>query len=317
MIESRAAARPSTSPTPSAAQFERCRPACATLGVDFELAPRLVRGFDYYTATTFEFQSDAIDGAQNAIGGGGRYDRLAEEMGGPPDAGDRLRHRASSASCSRCEARACAGAARRALDVFVVDGLDTGDATTLSHELRRGAARPTGFAVDRADGGRSVKEQWKRGRQVGRALAVMVGRDELARDAVAVKDLASGEQVEVRARRGLVAVAGRPQRRSSTRARPSERPSMMRTHGPGELRAGDIGDRRSRSAAGSRTVATTAGSSFLDLRDATGIVQVVVDPSEAGLDDVQPRRRASGCCRSRGAVRPRPEGTVNDRAAHR
>ena len=43
-----------------------------------------MRGLDYYTGTTFEFQSDALDAAQNAIGGGGRYDGLVEEMGGPP-----------------------------------------------------------------------------------------------------------------------------------------------------------------------------------------------------------------------------------------
>ena len=76
----------------------RCRPACDALGIAFELAPRLVRGFDYYTGTTFEFQSDALDAAQNAIGGGGRYDGLAEEMGGPPTPGHRLRDRASSGS---------------------------------------------------------------------------------------------------------------------------------------------------------------------------------------------------------------------------
>ena len=57
------------------------------LGIDFEIAPRLVRGLDYYTGTTFEFASDALDAAQNAIGGGGRYDRLAEDMGGPPTPG--------------------------------------------------------------------------------------------------------------------------------------------------------------------------------------------------------------------------------------
>ena len=63
--------------------------------------PRLVRGFDYYTRTTFEFQSDALDAAQNALGGGGRYDGLAEEMGGPPTPGigfgtgiERIVHRA-------------------------------------------------------------------------------------------------------------------------------------------------------------------------------------------------------------------------------
>src|SRR3954470_15688642 len=67
--------------------FERVEEGLQALGIDYEVAPRLVRGFDYYTSTVFEFTSDALDAAQNAVGGGGRYDQLAEELGGPPTAG--------------------------------------------------------------------------------------------------------------------------------------------------------------------------------------------------------------------------------------
>ncbi|HEV7524676.1 MAG TPA: histidine--tRNA ligase, partial [Acidimicrobiia bacterium] len=67
----------------SAAHFARVQEGLQSLGIPFEIAPRLVRGFDYYTGTVFELASDALDAAQNAIGGGGRYDRLAQEMGGP------------------------------------------------------------------------------------------------------------------------------------------------------------------------------------------------------------------------------------------
>ncbi|MCZ7536377.1 MAG: histidine--tRNA ligase [Acidimicrobiia bacterium] len=73
--------------TESAAHFERVQEGLRALGIEYEIAPRLVRGFDYYTGTTFEFQSDALDAAQNAIGGGGRYDRLAQDMGGPAVSG--------------------------------------------------------------------------------------------------------------------------------------------------------------------------------------------------------------------------------------
>ena len=55
-------------------------------GIDYELDPRLVRGLDYYTRTVFEFRCDAL-GAQSGIGGGGRYDRLIEQLGGPPTPG--------------------------------------------------------------------------------------------------------------------------------------------------------------------------------------------------------------------------------------
>ena len=55
-----------------------------TLAIPFRIEPRLVRGLDYYTHTMFEFQSRALDAAQNTIGGGGRYDGLVESLGGPP-----------------------------------------------------------------------------------------------------------------------------------------------------------------------------------------------------------------------------------------
>ena len=71
----------------SAAHFARVQEGLQALGIPFEISPRLVRGFDYYPLTTFEFQSTALDAAQNALGGGGRYDGLAEEMGGPSTPG--------------------------------------------------------------------------------------------------------------------------------------------------------------------------------------------------------------------------------------
>jgi len=67
--------------------FERVRAFLDAYGVAYELAPTLVRGLDYYTRTTFEFAADALDSAQNAVGGGGRYDGLTEQMGGPPTPG--------------------------------------------------------------------------------------------------------------------------------------------------------------------------------------------------------------------------------------
>src|SRR5687768_12719062 len=62
----------------SRVHFESVQRGLDALGIEYELDPRLVRGFDYYTSTTFEFVSDALDAAQNAVGGGGRYDQLAE-----------------------------------------------------------------------------------------------------------------------------------------------------------------------------------------------------------------------------------------------
>jgi histidyl-tRNA synthetase len=173
--------------------FEQVQEGLQALDIKYELAPRLVRGFDYYTRTTFEFQSDALDAAQNALGGGGRYDGLAEDMGGPATPGigfgsgiERLVHALEAASVTP---------APRRLDAFVIDGLgDAGGtkATVLVSELRE-----EGLGADRAFGGRSVSAQWKVADRSGARFALMLGRDEATRDAVAVKDLESGEQVEV------------------------------------------------------------------------------------------------------------------------
>jgi histidyl-tRNA synthetase len=181
------------------AHFEAVQRGLDDLGVDYELDPRLVRGFDYYTSTTFEFRTAALDAAQNALGGGGRYDGLAEEMGGPATPGIGFGTGVERVVLA-LEAAGVAVAAPGP-EVFVVDGLgDAGGTTvgTLVESLRR-----AGFAVDRTYG-RSVKAQWKAADRARAGVGVMVGRDELARDAVAVKDLASGTQEEV-PRTGLVA----------------------------------------------------------------------------------------------------------------
>jgi histidyl-tRNA synthetase len=174
--------------------FERVQEGLQRLGIEYELAPRLVRGFDYYTRTTFELQCDALDAAQNAVGGGGRYDGLAEAMGGPPTPGIGFGggiERLLLALDAEDGDRAALGTAR--LDAFVVDGLGTGtDALAVVAALR-----DAGLGADRSYGGRSVKAQWKEADRSGARFGVMLGRDEAARDAVAVKDLASGEQLEV------------------------------------------------------------------------------------------------------------------------
>ena len=71
----------------SADHFDAVRSGLDGLDAAYEVSPRLVRGFDYYTRTAFEFVADALGTAQDAVGGGGRYDGLVEELGGPPTPG--------------------------------------------------------------------------------------------------------------------------------------------------------------------------------------------------------------------------------------
>jgi histidyl-tRNA synthetase len=171
--------------------FERVQAGLDALGIAHELAPRLVRGFDYYTSTTFEFASDALDAAQNAIGGGGRYDQLAEEMGGPSTPGIGF-----GIGIERvlivCDAEGVVPTRAIALDAFVVDGLGDGTAAVLVAALRE-----AGLRADRAYGDRSVKAQWKLADRARAAYGVMLAPAEAERRVVAVKDLARGVQVEV------------------------------------------------------------------------------------------------------------------------
>lgn len=177
----------------SAAHFAAVQGGLHALGVDLEISDRLVRGFDYYTNTVFEFQSDALDAAQNAIGGGGRLDRLVEDMGGPPTPAigfgigiERL--------LLACDAEGVYPVPGRGPDAFVVDLVGApGDVTVILAELRE-----QGLAADRAYGSRAPKKQLAAADRSGAAWSVILGAAEAERGAVAVKDMRTGEQHEVR-----------------------------------------------------------------------------------------------------------------------
>ena len=173
---------------PCREHFARVQSGLGALGVDFVIEPRLVRGLDYYTRTTFELQAPALESAQNGIGGGGRYDGLAEQLGGPPTPGigfgigiERL--------LLACDAEGVFPAPLDAVDVFVIDV--TGSvALRLVHELRQ-----AGLRADRAFDNRSMKAQFKLADRSGARLAVVVGEDELAAGKAKVQSL-RGEEDE-------------------------------------------------------------------------------------------------------------------------
>ena len=166
-----------------AAHFGRVRAGLDALGVAHRLEPRLVRGLDYYTRTTFEFAAAALEVAQNAVGGGGRYNGLAEAIGGSPTPGigfgigiERL--------LLACDAEGAFPVAPPAPDAFVVDLTGGEVARDLAEELRR-----AGFAAERAFDGRSAKSQLRQADRSGARLAVIVGAEELAAGTARVKDL--------------------------------------------------------------------------------------------------------------------------------
>jgi histidyl-tRNA synthetase len=171
-----------------ASHFAQVRAGLSVLGITYELEPRLVRGLDYYTRTTFEFQAPALETAQNGIGGGGRYDGLTEELGGPPTPGIGFGIGIERVLLA-CDAEGVFPAPAAAVDVFVVD-VTGAVALRLVHELR-----DAGVRADRAFDSRSMRAQFKAADRSGAEVAVVVGPDELERGIAKVQAL-RGEGTE-------------------------------------------------------------------------------------------------------------------------
>jgi histidyl-tRNA synthetase len=193
------------------AHFTRVRAGLDVLGVSFVLDHRLVRGFDYYTRTTFEFASGALESAQNGIGGGGRYDGLVEMLGGPPTPGigfgigiERL--------LLACDAEGVFPVDPPTLDAFVVDVVGGEVARDLTATLRR-----AGLRADRAFDGRSMKSQLKSADKSGARVALIVGPDEVAAGTVSLRPLrAAGDQRSVPLSAVVEAVRGAGQHSTGT-----------------------------------------------------------------------------------------------------
>ena len=176
---------------PCAAHFSRVGAGLDSLGVTYLLQPRLVRGLDYYTRTTFELAAEALDSAQNAVGGGGRYDKLAEALGGPATPGigfglgiERL--------LLAADAEGVFPVRDSAVDVWVIDTTGGAGALALTHELRA-----AGISADRSFDARSMKSQFKSADRSGARLALVVGENEVAAATVALRDLRAGDQETV------------------------------------------------------------------------------------------------------------------------
>jgi histidyl-tRNA synthetase len=165
------------------AHFARVREGLDSQGVPYVLDHRLVRGFDYYTRTTFEFGSDALESAQNGIGGGGRYERLAEMLGGPPTPGIGFGMGIERILLA-CDAEGVFAVDPPRLDAFVVDTAGGTHARDLTAALRA-----AGLAADRAFDDRSMKAQFKAADKSGAGWVVIVGPDEAASGTVSLRPL--------------------------------------------------------------------------------------------------------------------------------
>ena len=164
---------------------------CARLdlaGITFEVVPEIVRGLDYYSHTVFEIHSTLL-GAQGALCGGGRYDDLVADLGGPPTSCVGVGIGFERALLVLEQARLMPSPDR--LDLYVVVASPEGEGS--ADNLTR-SCRDAGLSVVRDVDGRPVKGQFKQADRSGARLVAILGDEELAKNEVQVKDLATGEQ---------------------------------------------------------------------------------------------------------------------------
>lgn len=171
------------------AYHEQVRELLTAEGVAYEDDPKLVRGLDYYTRTTFEFVHDGL-GSQSAVGGGGRYDGLSEMIGGPslPSVGWAL---GVDRTVLALEAEGVELELPSATSVFAVPLGDEARRVLFSKvtELRR-----AGVAADFSYGGKGLKGAMKNANRSGARYTVVAGERDLAEGVVQLKDMESGEQ---------------------------------------------------------------------------------------------------------------------------
>ena len=171
------------------AHFEAVQNHLRSVGVMYELAPRLVRGLDYYTRTAFEIAYPPL-GAQSAVAGGGRYDGLVEELGGSPTPAVGFATGLERVLLA-LEQQDLLPESPPAADVFFIALGDAAAAVALPllHELRQGGIRAL---MDYA--GRSMKAQMKQANKSGARYAVILGEDELAQGTAVVRNMAESTQ---------------------------------------------------------------------------------------------------------------------------
>ncbi|MCW2946828.1 MAG: histidyl-tRNA synthetase [Actinoallomurus sp.] len=174
------------------AHHDKVRELLSDLSVPWVDDPRLVRGLDYYTRTTYEFDHPLL-GAQSGVGGGGRYDGLSEDIGGPPLPGigfglglDR--------TVLAMEAEEVAAAAASRVAVY---GVPLGEEAQRKIFGLVAGLRRAGIAADMSYDGKKLKGAMRGADRSGAAYAVILGERDLAEGAAQVKDLATGDQVAV------------------------------------------------------------------------------------------------------------------------
>lgn len=171
------------------AHFEKVKQCLSDMNIPYEINHRLVRGLDYYTHTAFEYKAEGI-GAIDTIGGGGRYNGLVSDIGGPEQPGVGL-GLGLERTILLLEHQQTELPNLHEIDVYIVALGDDADreVTKLVYELRK-----QGIRAERDYQGRKMKAQMKSADRLGARFTAILGDDELARGEIALKDMAKGEQ---------------------------------------------------------------------------------------------------------------------------
>ncbi len=175
-----------------------CRAAFATVralldgaGIEYRLNPRIVRGLDYYTRTAFEFWHEAIGGQQNALGGGGRYDGLATDIGWPatPAVGFATGLDRTVAMMGSEDVKVVAPAAAEVL--VLPDGSLLQEAARVGRICREVRSTSVDYSL------RSLKAKMRSANRLGSRWVAVMNEGEARREVVQLKEMGSGEQREV------------------------------------------------------------------------------------------------------------------------
>lgn len=173
--------------------FQGLKTLLTVAGVDFELDSNLVRGLDYYTKTAFEIQYAPL-GAQSAVCGGGRYDGLVEEIGGPATPGIGFAMGMERILLA-LEKQDLLPEKNKAIDVFLVAGQEKFIPLAFKAALELRAA---GFSAEIDFLGRSMKAQMKQANRLQAKNVLIFGEDEVARGTVVLRNMQNSEQTEVK-----------------------------------------------------------------------------------------------------------------------
>jgi histidyl-tRNA synthetase len=178
--------------TESRENFDAVQDSLTSIGIPFEVNPRMVRGLDYYTGTTFEFVHSGL-GAQSGIGGGGRYDGLMETLGGQSLSGigfglgiDRI--------LLAMEVEKVAPSVERYTDLYVIS---LGEIARKESFILVNQLRGSGFVVEQSYGERGLKGAMKAADKSGARFTIVIGDAEISTGSVELKNMATGESVSV------------------------------------------------------------------------------------------------------------------------